>query len=620
MFGIVGVIPPLTHIGSGISHLKCTSDGRCLLYGVSTGVVRRMLPEHFDPDYERDPVTVFYGVKKPITAIDVSRDETYVAGGDTDGKITVWKVDKTGTSQEVYDLSMPYVRISEICFSKDGSNLAIGGVDKYGKKLAACITPNGGLPVGTLEGHTIGVASISIRSQKPKRIATAGIDGKLGLHEGPPYKLVNTISLPKGCCFTCVRFSRDGKYLVSTNTEGEVTFWHPLTGELDKSLNVSDEKLNSLSWNDEGNYFATFGNDRYIRIFDSVNCEVLVEKDVTTFVGKQVYGSSILWTPYTNWVAVLVSDGRILGFKWNTKDSTLEDDPGFHWIGPQGYPSVLNYYRPKYRLMVGTSLGAIIFIKQESETCPVLAQKVATTRIRGIVQNEDSIIVLSIDGILREAKIPEAYLSVAPADLDKNQVKKDIENDIKNMAISTRKLDEDQQVQLDFVLTSKLEETPKAFLSVDNDQYCVCISNDGKIVVYPFSTPHSSLDPVWEDLLPAKMILNVDVSADGSLMAVAFVASDDYPLSRFGDERTELSTKYLIELYEIDGIGTPDGFSFKKVLEMHKHEITAISVSSDGCFLASVDATRTVTVIDTNTWRKVATIKKHRSKVTCLAW
>jgi len=98
-------------------------------------------------------------------------------------------------------------------------------------------------------------------------IASAGEDNKIMLFETASGKLIR--ELPNGSNWTnFVRFTRNGKYLVSASTGGSLKFWEVSTGELIKEIKGFYDEVYCFSFNPDENQLITSSRDGHIKLWD----------------------------------------------------------------------------------------------------------------------------------------------------------------------------------------------------------------------------------------------------------------------------------------------------------------------------------------------------------------
>lgn len=641
----VGIIPcvPLVVSGNRPASIYCTTDGKRVVYGTATGVVSRMLPDQMD--VRSRLVEMFSGSKRPIEVAAISPDGNVIAGGDSNGTIYVWSMSREGATLKVHSLGMQYVRITDLSFSDDSQRLAVVGVDKYTKKLGVCIFTDAGSAVGKLEGHTLGIHSVSFRKKKPYLIATAGLDGLVCLHSGPPFKLLHKGDGHGGRA-NCVRFSPCGEHLVSCGDDGKVVAWSLRNGEVERSIPVSEHPLLNLAWSADSARIVTVGVDRRIRIVQFDTGAIVDETIVFCTSPETPVGVS--WT-VSDWIVATTSTGNLWGIK-TQHQAKLALDVYFAWQGLFGPPSIIAASTSHSgRLIVGDQLGTILFLSgQDAEPRAVNSFKLpAPASIRDIAVARDKAAVVSGDGTIRLLKIlddqerPRILTQEEMGQLASTPFKdttKPLRPPSTPGASSVRSVRQYEDGTVDvlstgsgilvsnaedglWVATHQFKDGPVAICSIDDGNAAVVFCANGCIYAYPFATAGYDFTPLWSTRIEGT-ITGATATIDGTLVAVAVTADAKYPLDKFGDGRTTMgASPYLIEIYEIDDT-TLEGFRFVCVYELHAAEVTSIALSPTGAYLASADTNKNIYVVEIETGNRLITDewRYHTSKISCLAW
>jgi len=152
------------------------------------------------------------------------------SGGRDDCKVMIWSESGEGGEwARVQVLEDHTSSIREVCFSRDGKQLATGSWDKsinvYSFKEGNAILAH------TLEGHTHYVMSLS--------------------------------------------FSPDCKLLCSGSADDSIKFWNPADGSLVKSIDKAHTSwVSSVSYSPNGRILVSAGSDRRMKIFDAETFEL----------------------------------------------------------------------------------------------------------------------------------------------------------------------------------------------------------------------------------------------------------------------------------------------------------------------------------------------------------
>ncbi|EZG56720.1 putative WD-repeat protein [Gregarina niphandrodes] len=286
------------------------SAWRRLVYGTNAGVVVRSLPDQVL--LGKSPVEVYGGSKRPITCATASLDGRVVAGGDNDGYCHIWLNEGGKVNYSCYKQDhMRYVHLTDICLTADGQRLAVVGLDQHSQVHGAVLLVDTGAKIGAIKGHVGGISSVCFSPNKPYQITTAGVDGKVCVHTGPPYKCTQTVEASP--ILTCVRYSPSGNYLVVSGAQGYLAVF-------DRQLKlITDADLGmispiSLAWSrNRDDTFAVACNDNSIHVLqiDFKLESVTVAHNIPT---HEHIPRGILWSE-NHWVLALTDSGAILAWK-----------------------------------------------------------------------------------------------------------------------------------------------------------------------------------------------------------------------------------------------------------------------------------------------------------------
>ncbi|KAH0487724.1 MAG: uncharacterized protein KVP18_001145 [Porospora cf. gigantea A] len=175
-----------------------------------------------------------------------------------------------------------------------------------------CVLVETGNTLGRIEGHEKGGChSIHYRSKAPSRIATAGKDGQLLTHAGPPFKLAHKEPAHTGRAYCC-RYAPDEETLVSCGEDGRLVFYEPVSGEKTSEVTICEgQPLFSLDWSPDGSMIAIAGNSGLI-IFNHKTFEVVTHLECfnEACIGVQWSGNY--------WIAVAAISSHLHGFRLKT--------------------------------------------------------------------------------------------------------------------------------------------------------------------------------------------------------------------------------------------------------------------------------------------------------------
>ena len=158
-----------------------------------------------------------------------SPDGTRLAIGSRDKTV---KLRDPATGEVIHTLKGHSGVVWSVCFSSDGTRIASGSQDKTIKLWDAAT----GEELHTLKGHSDVVSSVCF-SRDGTRIATGSQDKTVKLWDAATGKELRTL---KGheWSIRSVCFSPDGTRIMSTGSVGKMKLWDAATGELIRSLGV----------------------------------------------------------------------------------------------------------------------------------------------------------------------------------------------------------------------------------------------------------------------------------------------------------------------------------------------------------------------------------------------
>lgn len=202
-----------------------------------------------------------------ILSITFSPDGAYMAAGDTDGEIRVWRVID---GQPLLALKGHICWTWSVAFSPDGKTLASVG-DDYLVKLWNLKT---GECLQVLEGHTNTVDAVAF-SPNGRILASCGQDETIRLWQldSKPVYNFRTLKGHQGRVWA-IAFSPDGQTLVSCSEDHTLKLWHILTGECFKTLRGHTDWVRSVRFSPDGQFLASGGDDLTIKFWelDTENC------------------------------------------------------------------------------------------------------------------------------------------------------------------------------------------------------------------------------------------------------------------------------------------------------------------------------------------------------------
>lgn len=282
----------------------------------------------------------------PTTVAAFSPSGNYIASGDESGHVKIWDSSvfgKEGFEQptvksEFQVLSGP---IKSIAWDADNTRIiAVGqGKDKFGH----CFTWDSGNTIGEIQGHSETINAVDIKPQRPYRAATVGNDKALVFFSGPPFKFDKSVRGNHTNTARAVKFSPDGKWLVSTGSDRIIVVYDGKTGELVKKIeNAHAGGIFGVSWTADSTGFVTCSADNTSKLWDA-----------ETFAEKHIYTVSSDVTVDHQQVGVTVTKDYIISLSLNGN---------------------LNFFTPD-----GTSPAKVIFGHQHALTASCVFEKTLIT-------------------------------------------------------------------------------------------------------------------------------------------------------------------------------------------------------------------------------------------------
>eukprot|EP01054_Gregarina_sp_Poly1_P010125 Gregarina_sp_Poly_1__10124@NODE_68_length_16344_cov_127_756773_g58_i0_p2_GENE_NODE_68_length_16344_cov_127_756773_g58_i0NODE_68_length_16344_cov_127_756773_g58_i0_p2_ORF_typecomplete_len900_score153_66WD40/PF00400_32/0_015WD40/PF00400_32/1_5e02WD40/PF00400_32/0_016WD40/PF00400_32/0_86WD40/PF00400_32/31WD40/PF00400_32/2_6e03WD40/PF00400_32/5_1e02WD40/PF00400_32/0_02WD40/PF00400_32/0_00064WD40/PF00400_32/3_1e02ANAPC4_WD40/PF12894_7/0_53ANAPC4_WD40/PF12894_7/1_2e02ANAPC4_WD40/PF12894_7/8_1e02ANAPC4 len=594
---LIAAIPPQSYTDANLPlHVQATvNGGQRIAYGCSSGVVLRCLPDQVS--FKFRPVETFLGSKKPILSAAVAPNGRAVVAGDSDGFCYVWLKAKGGIEFVPYKLDgLRYVKMIDIAISPDSRRLAIVGVDKYSKRLAAAILIDGGMAIGKIEGHTKGIAAVTFSPVKPYHIITGGFDGMLCQHEGPPFKIKRQVTAVTDQQIYGTRFSPCGQFVAACGTGGWIGVFDGLTLTSMREVYLPGApRLVSLAWSPSAKGFAAVGEDYKMRIIESSALSVL--QTVTLMEGKDEAPKGVGWSQ-TNWIVVPCKSGHIKGWRVHgasaksTSESlaaetkrmevaleeeavrqgdaaddpnvdetspsapvvqtdaigTLDEQPTFTWYGPKGNPTAVAFDSATGNLVVGTSLGYVMFLStnQTVPSCFQVSRLEKEVTVKSCLINEKCAVAVTADGGIRFFRVRTTNIKAGEI---RNRIRETLEITSAGHGQSPATVYQSATKQeLVLVASAQVEKTPLRLVFLDKGKSVGLLATCGNLFVYSVdkalnsSDAQSNLRHEWNIQLMGKPTA-VATSGDGTLLCVALWPASDYPQSKFGPNRSPRPAK-----------------------------------------------------------------------------
>ncbi|MGW8317598.1 MAG: nSTAND1 domain-containing NTPase [Candidatus Promineifilaceae bacterium] len=225
---------------------------------------------------------------RAIAGLDLSQDETLLAGSGWDGITYIWDISELPTGDvdgETQALTGHISRVGDVAFSPDGQQVA-------------------------------SVSSSTIR------IWNIGLEGRWEgpvFVNGPPAEPEALVS---------IAVSPDGNLLAATNADKKVRVWNTTTGQRLFTLTGHQDEVERVSFSPDGEYLVTVGHDDTIRGWDATTGAALFSLDDINCAENTPYPirCDIAFSPDERLLAIGESDGsvRLLDFQTLLRNETVD--------------------------------------------------------------------------------------------------------------------------------------------------------------------------------------------------------------------------------------------------------------------------------------------------------
>jgi WD40 repeat protein len=212
----------------------------------------------------------------PIWSCAISPDGSMVVSGAEDGVLTVWD---TANGVERFRLSGHTAAVRGCAISADGSFIVSAGYDRRARIWDAAT----GAIRHVLRGHTDGLTDCAI-SADDRFIVTSSLDETLRVWDAATGTCLRTLSAqwkagrggwlrrgsPVGhtaAVWACA-ISRDGRHIASASSDQTVKIWDAATGQERRTLTGHTAAINGVAFSPDGLAIASSAADRTVRIWD----------------------------------------------------------------------------------------------------------------------------------------------------------------------------------------------------------------------------------------------------------------------------------------------------------------------------------------------------------------
>lgn len=283
---------------------QATGGGRLLLWDVATAKVRK----EGVPQLSEMMLDVAFG-PGGHTVVTVGGEYYQV------GNVRFWDVASGGRVGELHGHQL---WCEAVAYLEDGRVVSAGGTHDRDGELKIW-NANGLRPVKGLDGHT-GTVGAAAFSPDKSQLATAGGTSIFlwDIAAWPPKGAVSRRELIGHTALVrCVKYTSDGKTLISSSEDGTVRFWDAKTGEELRSITVSAKPIYSIALSPDGKWLVTGGGKSQentpgeVKVWDMASGKLV--KELPGFV-RHVW--SVVFSPDGKLLAT--AGGQATAKIWNT--------------------------------------------------------------------------------------------------------------------------------------------------------------------------------------------------------------------------------------------------------------------------------------------------------------
>jgi WD40 repeat protein len=211
------------------------------------------------------PVRTLRGAEGNVCSLALSRDGAFLAAGDQEGYITIWRLPGTMiTHKKAHRFA-----IWTLSFSPDGRLLATGSFDGTVRLWDVTTWTEVGVFVDPAlkEGTHTGWVRCVTFSPEGKFLATSGCDGYVRLWDLATLRLVHKIK--GGNNVYSVNFLPDGEFLVWSNNPGDIKIYRAGSWEEVKTLAPARKTpVYVIAFSPDGTLLAAGGNSKLVQVWD----------------------------------------------------------------------------------------------------------------------------------------------------------------------------------------------------------------------------------------------------------------------------------------------------------------------------------------------------------------
>jgi WD40 repeat protein len=208
----------------------------------------------------------------------VSPRENIVAGGGSDGTVTLWDM-TTGRVKK--ELRGPANFIISVAFSPDGKTLAAGGQNETVRLWDVA----SGAEVATFRGHTGVVHGVAF-SPTGETLATTSWDGTTKLWDVKPSTILDLLrENVGGFVGGNLMFSPDSKVLAAGATDGTLKLWEASSGRNVASFVAHKGGGRDVTFLANGKMLISGGDDNTVRLWDVASSSMTPRRQVAALSG-----------------------------------------------------------------------------------------------------------------------------------------------------------------------------------------------------------------------------------------------------------------------------------------------------------------------------------------------
>jgi WD40 repeat protein len=278
------------------------------------------------------------------------------------GILQVWN---TSTHASVFTVTSPGASINNIAWSPDGSKIVT--LEGYYFRIRNPLT-------GAISNSNINPGSENIAvdwSVVPNILGVINNTGDLGIWDVDSHAELHHITgsfTNIGDGLTDLRFSPDGKWVVTVGQDGIIRIWDVNTGLLAKSVSTG-KYLTAITWSPDGSKVLCGGLYGFIQIFNIQDGMVELPPPAATAA------RAVAWSPDGTWIARAFENGTV---------DVIDVQSGstvFRFDGSPDAATALAWRPDIGSHKLAAAIGKRIYVWQVPNTHPVLTVEAAANEI-----------------------------------------------------------------------------------------------------------------------------------------------------------------------------------------------------------------------------------------------